>query len=180
MARHNTGRVTLAQLIEGGLGQQAAWITEEFRGPDEFRRWMETRHPNITQQTLLAAWRWVRFARDAAEQSLNRNVRPPLATVPIDPTIPANRGFRYELEVRLVDPDPARRGGRNDRSQSFFWVYHTNELQTLEQLQRNAPRSILQRMQRAAVNRRDRSPLPQGWEEFSVELTVRTVSRRGS
>lgn len=179
MAGNPNPRVTLAQLVEEGLGRQAAWATEEFRDVVEFHNWLASRHPGIGRQTSQAAWRYVRFAREAAEQHLNRGDRPPLRVIPIDPTIPANRGFRYELEVKFVDPDSARRGTNRDRSSTVYWIYHTNDLQTVEQLQRTAPRGIIQRLSRIDNRRRDRSPLPQGFEEFKVEITVRTVLRRG-
>lgn len=180
MARRATNRETLADLIAGGLGHQAAYLTDLHSNDPDLINYLRTRHPRASLQTLAAAARWVRFSSEAAQNRLNRGERPRAAEIPIDPTIPRNRGYRYELEVAFIDPNPLRHGTRDDRTQRTYLVYHTNELQTADELRRGAARAVFQRMTQVEGRRRDRSPVPEGVAQFDVEITVRTVFRRGN
>lgn len=178
MARMISAGRNLATLIDEGLGTRAAYMHSEY---DDFFDWVATGRrwfPNASLATLQAAWRWTEAARYAGADFLQQNILPPLGVVPRDPTIPANREFRYELLITLRDRDPTRVGTLRDQTTTIGVIYHSNTLQTQEQLMRSAPRSIIAGIERRHQRRFDRYPTTAGWQDFAIEIEVRSVARR--
>jgi hypothetical protein len=120
---------TLAGMIRTGLTAIASWLSSTWAFIADQESYLSVRYPDAPPDVIAEAAAYAASANDAAKQLEQGLGIPPLADVPVNPSIPTSNTIGVDVIVKIPDQDVY--GGRKGNRVT---VYIPDDLTPEEQL----------------------------------------------